>query len=417
MNFRSLIFKILTPMKSGALEMTLPDGTVWRFGGLRREPLAKISISNENFFRRVVLFGPIGFAESHMAGEWDSPDLTEVIAFFIANAAESAAMKTRHGRKKAPLDLLAIYNKFLHSRRPNSLDKSRQNISEHYDLSNEFFALWLDETMTYSSALFEPSNLPLKDAQIQKYDALCRKLRLAPKDRVLEIGTGWGGFSLHAARTYGCRVVTTTISAEQHKEATKRVHEAGLSDRIEVKLEDYRHLSGQFDKIASIEMLEAVGDKYVDGYFEQCSRLLKRDGLLGLQAILCPDQQYDILRTGVDFIQKHIFPGSLLMSMGRILKATGKTDSLNLLEYQDMAPHYAKTLRLWLEAFDARRNNVLALGFDEVFIRKWRMYLCYCEAAFAMRFITVAQFTFTKTGNLKLNAGSPIDGKPFCQSR
>ncbi|MEX1119959.1 MAG: cyclopropane-fatty-acyl-phospholipid synthase family protein [Terrimicrobiaceae bacterium] len=397
--------------------MTLPCGQIWRFGGLSKVPMAKIAVSDENFFRRTVLFGPIGFAESHVAGEWDSPDLVAVVAFFIANAEESPTMETRSRKRRGPVDLFSAYNRFIHSRRPNSILKSRDNIREHYDLSNEFFALWLDGTMTYSSALFEPNDLPLKDAQIKKYDALCQKLRLTAGDRVLEIGTGWGGFSLHAASTYGCRVVTTTISEQQHHEASKRIAEAGLADRIEVRLEDYRHLTGRFDKIASIEMLEAVGDRYVDGYFEKCSALLSPNGLLGIQAILCPDQQYDVIKRGVDFIQKHIFPGSLLMSMQRILAATGKTRALNLLDYHDMAPHYAKTLRLWREAFDLRLDDIRALGFDEAFLRKWRYYLSYCEAAFATRHITVAQMVFTKFGNLSLNAGSPVGELPIARAR
>lgn len=417
MNFRGLVYQTLKPLQRGALEMTLPCGQVWRFGGLSRLPMAKVIIQDENFFRRTVLFGPIGFAESHVAGEWDSPDLVAVVAFFIANAEDSPAMDTRSRRRKGPVDLLSAYNRFIHTRRPNSILKSRDNIREHYDLSNEFFALWLDKTMTYSSALFEPNDLPLQAAQIKKYDALCQKLRLTAGDRVLEIGTGWGGFSMHAASTYGCRVVTTTISEQQHHEASKRIAEAGLADRIEVRLDDYRHLSGRFDKIASIEMLEAVGDRYVDGYFEKCSHLLTPNGLLGIQAILCPDQQYDILKRGVDFIQKHIFPGSLLMSMQRILEATSKTQSLNLLNYHDMAPHYAKTLRLWREAFDLRLDEVRALGFDEPFLRKWRYYLSYCEAAFATRHITVAQIVFTKFGNLALNAGSPVGDLIIAQAR
>jgi cyclopropane-fatty-acyl-phospholipid synthase len=417
MNFRGLVYQTLKPLQRGALEMTLPCGQVWRFGGLSRVPMAKVIIRDENFFRRTVLFGPIGFAESHVAGEWDSPDLVAVVSFFIANAEDSPAMETRSRRRQGPVDLLSIYNRFIHSRRPNSILKSRENIREHYDLSNEFFALWLDETMTYSSALFEPGELSLQAAQIKKYDALCQKLRLAPGDRVLEIGTGWGGFSIHAASTYGCRIVTTTISEQQHREACKRIAEAGLADRIEVRLDDYRHLTGRFDKIASIEMLEAVGDRYVDGYFEKCSSLLTPNGLLGIQAILCPDQQYEILKRGVDFIQKHIFPGSLLMSMQRILAATGRTQAMNLLAYQDMAPHYAKTLRLWREAFDRRLDDVRALGFDEAFLRKWRYYLSYCEAAFATRHITVAQIIFTKFGNLSLNAGSPISDLLIAQAR
>jgi len=416
MKFKDLVFRILAPMKRGALDLVLPDGTGKRFGGLAKHSVARIEVRDENFFRRCVLAGPIGFAESHIAGEWDSVDLPAVVSFFILNSDESAALDTP-GRKRSPfIDLLAAYNRLLHRRRPNSLRTSRRNISEHYDLSNEFFALWLDPSMTYSSAYFDPPEISLEEAQQKKYAALCDKLRLGSNDHVLEIGTGWGGFCIHAATRHGCRVTTTTISEEQFKEASARVMAAGLGDRVRVIREDYRSLSGTYDKIASIEMLEAVGDRYVNGFFEKCSRLLAPCGLLGLQAILCPDQQYEILRSGVDFIQKHIFPGSLLMSLRRILDATSRTAGLNLLAYEDMAPHYAKTLRLWRETFDAQEEAVLALGFDEPFLRKWRYYLAYCEAAFATRHITVAQFVFSNPQNLRLNAGSPVADLAFARS-
>jgi cyclopropane-fatty-acyl-phospholipid synthase len=408
MAFRAIILRVLKPATRGALELVLPDGEIRRFGGLSKSCVARIEVRSENFFRRSVLFGAIGFAESYMAGEWDSPDLTAVIAFFILNAGESPALEKPGGRRSPLLGLLAAYNKFLHARRPNSPLKSRDNIRDHYDLSNAFFALWLDPGMTYSSAWFDPPDLPIEEAQTKKYDMLCRRLRLGPGDHVLEIGTGWGGFCLHAAGRFGCRVTTTTISEEQFAVAADRVKMAGLDGRVTVLLEDYRGLRGRFDKIASIEMLEAVGDAYVDGFFRTCSELIAPHGLLGLQAILCPDQQYDVLRRGVDFIQKHIFPGSLLMSNLRILEATARTPALNLFGYEDMAPHYAKTLRLWRETFETKLGDVRALGFDETFIRKWRYYLAYCEAAFATRFITVAQMVFAKTGNLALNVDSPV---------
>jgi cyclopropane-fatty-acyl-phospholipid synthase len=279
---------------------------------------------------------------------------------------------------------------------------SRENIREHYDLSNEFFQLWLDPTMTYSSAYFERADDSLEAAQIRKYDKLCRRLHLAPSDSVLEIGSGWGGFSMHAARTFGCRVTTVTISQQQFDEASRRIREAGLGDRIQILLCDYRDLRGQFDKIASIEMLEAVGDKYVDGYFAKIDELLAPRGLAGLQAILCPDSQYPILRDGVDFIQKHIFPGSLLMCNARIGEAVRACGDLNLFDYEDMAPHYALTLKRWRETFEEKLDAVRALGFDEVFIRKWRYYLAYCEAAFGTRHITVAQFVLSRADNLAI---------------
>lgn len=404
MLFKKLILDSFKTLKHGSLEVVLPGGETRHFGGLFKGLRARIEVRHQSFFKRCVLFGPIGFAESYMAGEWDSPDITKVIAWFILNAEDSAGLETRTGRSSGVLNLLNIYNRFIHLRRPNSIGTCRANIRDHYDLSNDFFKLWLDPTMTYSSAWFDPPDLSLEDAQRKKYDMLCRRLHLEPSDEVLEIGSGWGGFSMHAARNYGCRVTTVTISEEQYAEAGARIQAAGLQEKISLQLCDYRHVEGRFDKIASIEMLEAVGDRYVNGFFDRCHQLLKPHGLLGLQAILCPDQQFSILRDGVDFIQKHIFPGSLLMSNGRIAQAMQATGSLNLLDYADMAPFYARTLRIWRENFLAKLPEVRALGFDDVFVRKWLYYLSYCEAAFGTRHISVAQMVYTRPDNVGLKS-------------
>lgn len=382
------------------MEVLLPDGTRGVYGGGQAGVEARIEVRDENFFKRCVLHGPIGFAEGYMAGEWGTPDLVKVIAWFILNADAAEGLRTRMRRGTGFFNLLNFANRLFHLRRPNSRRMSRENIREHYDLSNEFFQLWLDPTMTYSSAYFENADEPLEAAQVRKYDKLCRRLHLAPADSVLEIGSGWGGFSMHAVKTYGCRVTTVTISQRQYDEAARRIREAGLADRIQILLCDYRDLRGKFDKIASIEMLEAVGERYVDGYFAKIDELLERRGLVGLQAILCPDNQYPILRDGVDFIQKHVFPGSLLMCNARIGEALRACGDLNLFDYEDMAPHYALTLRRWREVFEERLGEVRALGFDEVFVRKWRYYLCYCEAAFGTRHITVAQMVFSRPDNL-----------------
>ena len=400
MFFRRLVLNSFAKLKFGRLEVLLPDGGRGVYGGLGAGVQARIEVLDENFFKRCVLHGPIGFAEGYMAGEWKTPDLVKVIAWFILNADEAEAMQTRNRHGTGAFNLLNFANRLLHMRRPNSRKMSRENIREHYDLSNEFFQLWLDSTMTYSSAYFERADEPLEAAQIRKYDKLCRRLRIAPTDSVLEIGSGWGGFSMHAARTIGCRVTTVTISQQQFDEASRRIREAGLGDRIRILLCDYRDLRGQFDKIASIEMLEAVGEKFVDGYFAKIDELLAPRGLAGLQAILCPDNQYPILRDGVDFIQKHIFPGSLLMCNARIGEALRACGDLNLFDYEDMAPHYALTLKRWRETFEEKLDAVRALGFDEVFIRKWRYYLAYCEAAFGTRHITVAQFVLSRPDNL-----------------
>jgi cyclopropane-fatty-acyl-phospholipid synthase len=400
MLYRRLVLNSFAKLRTGRMEVSLPDGTQCVYGSGKEGVEARMEVRDENFFKRCVLHGPIGFAEGYMAGEWETPDLVKVIAWFILNADEAQGMQTRTRRGTGLLNLLNLANRLFHLRRPNSRRMSRENIREHYDLSNEFFQLWLDPTMTYSSAFFEKADEPLEAAQVRKYDKLCRRLHLAPADSVLEIGSGWGGFSMHAAKTYGCRVTTVTISQRQYDEAARRIREAGLADRIQILLCDYRDLRGKFDKIVSIEMLEAVGERYVDGYFAKIDELLEPRGLVGLQAILCPDNQYPILRDGVDFIQKHIFPGSLLMCNARIGEALRACGDLNLFDYEDMAPHYALTLRRWREAFEEKLGEVRALGFDEVFVRKWRYYLCYCEAAFGTRHITVAQMVFSRPDNL-----------------
>jgi cyclopropane-fatty-acyl-phospholipid synthase len=402
MLLQKLVLDSFSKLRHGSLVVVLPDGTQRDFGGLYKDLKAEIRILDKRFFRRCVLFGAIGFGESFVAGEWETPDLTRVIAWFIRNSDDARAIETHHHKGTGIFNIFNVVNRTIHARRPNSVRKSRSNIREHYDLSNDFFRLWLDPTMTYSSGYFDAAETSLEAAQVRKYDLICRKLRLGPSDEVLEIGSGWGGFSIHAAKHYGSKVTTVTISENQFAEASARIQAADLTGRVEILLTDYRKLTGRFDKIVSIEMLEAVGEKYVDVYFAKVHELLKPRGLVALQAILCPDRQYPILRDGVDFIQKHIFPGSLLMCNARIAQAMVNTGDLNLLDYEDMAPHYARTLRIWRESFDAKQTEVRAMGFDDAFIRKWRYYLSYCEAAFATRHITVAQVVYTRPDNSEL---------------
>jgi cyclopropane-fatty-acyl-phospholipid synthase len=402
MNYRNILFSVLSGMQCGRLRVVLPDGSEKVFGGLGEEPRAEILVKHEEFFRCCVLYGPIGFGEAYMDGLWETDDLVGVIAWFIRNADESTVLEGS-GRTDLRIGLMNFAHKVAHQLRPNSRRTSRRNISEHYDLSNEFFALWLDPTMTYSSAYWDGPEMTLEQAQVRKYDVLCRKLRLQPGDHVLEIGSGWGGFSVHAAKNFGCRMTTVTISQAQFDEAQARITAAGLSDKIDLRLTDYRELTGQFDKIASIEMLEAVGDKYLDGYFAQCHRLLTRKGLLGLQYITCPDSQYEVLRRGVDFIQRHVFPGSLLNSIGRVNQALNKTGDLFLHDLDDMGPYYARTLHVWRENFHRVLDAVRAQGFDDTFIRKWDYYLAYCEAAFATRHISVVQAIYTRADNETLD--------------
>ena len=283
--------------------------------------------------------------------------------------------------------------------RRNTLQGSRKNIAAHYDLGNEMFALFLDDTMMYSCAIFEHPQMSLQQASIEKLERVCRKLELQPGDHLLEIGTGWGGLALHAARHYGCRVTTTTISHEQYRMALQRVEQAGLGDRITVLCEDYRNLSGEYDKLVSIEMIEAVGHAYFDTYFEQCSRLLKSDGLMLLQSITIADQRYAAAKRSVDFIQRYIFPGGCLPSVAVLSDSVARNTDMRMLHLEDIGPHYATTLKRWRQRFMARLDSVRALGYPEEFIRMWEYYLCYCEGGFRERAIGTVQVLLGKPLN------------------
>jgi len=299
--YERLVMGTLRQFRVGGLQMIMPQGREYRLGDPDAPVTVEMRIHNLEFFRHCALYGNIGFGESYVHGDWDTDDIAGVISWFIQNIAHSQGSQAS-STKLAGMNLLKTYNRILHLLRPNSLKTSRRNIAEHYDLGNDFYSLWLDKTMTYSAARFEREGQPLEEAQFSKYDALCQKLELKATDHVLEIGCGWGGFCTHAAREYGCRVTAVTISQEQHKYATERVRREGLEHLIEIRLQDYRLVTGQFDKIASIEMLEAVGEAYVDGYFAKCHEVLKPNGLLAFQVITVPDCRYQNLVKGVDWI-------------------------------------------------------------------------------------------------------------------
>lgn len=396
--YQRVVMQSLAQMTLGCLHLELPDGTKKTIGQPGAKISASVRIVNWNFFKRCVLFGDVGFGEAFVDGNWDTDDITKVISWFILNVENSPAMSGSRG-KKILVNLLGKYNRVLHLLRPNSLETSRRNISEHYDLGNDFYKLFLDPTMTYSSALFDAGMQTLEEAQVAKYDRLCHQLKLKPGEHVLEIGSGWGGFSLHAAKNYGVRITTVTISEEQFKYARELFQKENLADKIEIKLMDYRLLTGQFDKIVSIEMIEAVGDAYLDTYFAKCHEVLKPGGLLALQMITCPDSRHDSLRENVDWIQKHIFPGSLLLSVHRVNEALRKTGDLFLHDLKDLGLSYAETLKRWRIALNQNEAAVRAQNFDTRFLRKWNYYFSYCEAAFAMRNITVVQAIYTRPNN------------------
>jgi cyclopropane-fatty-acyl-phospholipid synthase len=398
------VLRSLSAFQHGCLRLVYPDGRVRTLGRTDTEPRAEMRLRRPaSFFRRCALYGNIGFGEAYVDGDWDTDSIRSVIAWFIANIARTPSLRGS-SQRLAFTNLLRIASRVGHWLRPNSIRTSRRNIARHYDLGNDFYSLWLDKTMTYSAARFTGKEQTLEEAQHEKYEALCRRLQLKPSDHILEIGCGWGGFSEHAAKHHGCRITAVTISREQFDYATARIARSGMAHRVEIRLEDYRCLDGQFDKIASIEMLEAVGDRYLETFFAQCQRLLKADGLMAMQFITVPDSQYEGLRKGVDWIQKHIFPGSLLLSMARVGEALGRTGEWCLHELEDLGASYSRTLRLWWEQFNARVADVRALGFDDRFIRKWNYYLQYCEAAFEERHISVVQACWTRPGNGSLRA-------------
>jgi cyclopropane-fatty-acyl-phospholipid synthase len=403
--YKTLFVNALSKFKKGSLKITDPDGSMIIYGDTTKEysafESAHITIKNYDFYKRCVYYGDIGFAESYLNSEWDTENIIQVISFFILNVEENPSMS---GSKKSlwRIKLFNFFNRLYHNSRENTITGSKKNIVEHYDLGNEFYKLFLDKTMTYSSALFKTHKETLEEAQIQKYDNICKNIQLNSNHHVLEIGSGWGGFSTYAAANYGCKVTTVTISDEQFRYTSELIKNKGLEDKIEILLCDYRNIKGKYDRIVSIEMLEAVGDKFLETYFAKCAEVLKKDGLLAFQVITSPDSRYEEFKTGIDYIQKYIFPGSLLPSIARMNQAINNTSELCLYKLEDMASDYAKTLKLWLETFDKNINHVRSLGFDEKFIRNWRYYLSYCSAAFAMRNISVIQAVYTRPNNLSI---------------
>ena len=400
---RRLTFRQLEAMTEGHLSITLPDGVTVEFGDRDSSQKAMIRIVRNSFFRKCALYGDVGFGEAYVDGDWDTDNITKVIQWFLLNI-DNAPTVSGTKRRAPAFNILKIVNTIGHRLRDNTIRGSRRNIADHYDLSNAFFANVLDPGMTYSSAYFAQPDLTLEQAQTEKYDRLCNQLRLKPTDHVLEIGSGWGGFAVHAAANYGCHVTTITVSAEQERYARQRVIEQGLQEKIAVRNQDYRTMSGRFDKIVSIEMLEAVGHRHMETFFATCHKMLKKDGLLGLQVIISPDSRYESLRKGVDWIQKYVFPGSLLPSIARINQAVNRTGDLFLHDLKDLGLHYARTLREWRDNFNRNRARILGLRFDERFVRMWNYYLSYCEAGFSMRNISVVQMVYARPNNALLRS-------------
>lgn len=372
----------------------LGETTLGRIDPDATEPLqVNVRVHAPDFYRQVALNGSVGAGEAYMDGHWDCDDLVALVRLLVRNRDLLDGMETGGAR------LGGLAMKLLHALHRNTRAGSRRNIAAHYDLGNELFRLFLDDNLMYSSAIFATPDESLESASARKLDRICRKLDLRPSDHVIEIGTGWGGFALHAARHYGCRVTTTTISKEQHALASERIAAADLSDRVTLLLQDYRDLTGRYDKLVSIEMIEAIGHQYLDTYLRKCASLLKEDGLALVQAITIEDHRYAKALREVDFIKRHVFPGSFIPSVSAILSSMARVTDFRLINMEDIGPSYALTLRHWRERFLAARERVRALGHDTRFLRLWTFYLCYCEGGFLERSIGDAQLLFARPGN------------------
>ncbi len=404
---RQTLFRTMHGLKDAQLTLIMPDGARHVFGEVQSDLHATIRVHEERFFTRAVFGGDDGAGDAFIDGDWSSPDLVAVIRLAVRNL--------RHLEQGSKLQswLSRMLNYAQHLRRKNTIEGSRKNIAAHYDLSNDFFGLFLDETMLYSSAVYPSGEATLEQAQIEKIDRLCRKLRLSPGDRVLEIGTGWGAFALHAAKRYGAQVTTTTISRQQHDFAAERFRAAGSEGRkITLLLEDYRNLRGEFDKIASIEMFEAVGFDHYDTFFSACDRLLTSEGVMAMQTITMNEHNFDRYRKSGDWIQRHIFPGGELASLRGIQDALVRSTKMGPTHLEDIGMHYAHTLADWSRRFHAEVDRVRNLGFDENFIRMWDYYLAYCEGAFRERYISAVQLVMTKAAARELY-GEPWSAQLF----
>jgi cyclopropane-fatty-acyl-phospholipid synthase len=387
---RRSVLALLAGISRGGISIV--DGQERFLLGPQGDPLkATIVVRDPSAYRAVLFGGSVGAGEAYVKGLWTCDDLPALARILTRNLDALDAMDGGPLRLSRRIrDLCAAAGRI------NTRTGTRRNIADHYDLSNELFGLFLDESMTYSSAVFERPDASLDEAQRAKIDRVCRKLDLGPRDRLLEIGTGWGALAIHAAREYGCKVTTTTVSKEQYGLAVERVRSAGLEGRVEVQQCDYRDLSGRYDKLVSIEMIEAVGHAYLDEFFRVCSERLSPDGLMLLQVITIADQHHERHRTSVDFIKRHIFPGSCLPSVTSMITSATRATDLRLSDLEDLTPHYARTLRIWRERFLGNVDEARRLGFDDAFVRMWEYYLAYCEGAFEERYLGCVHMLFTK---------------------
>lgn len=388
---REAIFRLLSKLQVGSL--TLHEGPCsHHFGSVDKphEPQAEVHIHSPAVYSQMLTGGSIGSGEAYMKGYWSSPDAMDVMRIFSANL----VLLNKFDASQSVFVKLAL--KIAHRFNRNTYKGSQLNIAAHYDLGNEFFQLFLDPTMMYSSALFSDKSASLEVASETKLDELCQQLELKADDHLLEIGTGWGGMAIHAAKNFGCRVTTTTISQEQYDFASARVREEGLEGQITLLCEDYRNLTGEYDKLVSIEMIEAVGHDFYQNYFRMCSGLLKPNGKMVIQAITMADQRYKEARDSVDFIKRYIFPGGCLPSVAVMAQHIARDTDMQIVHLRDITNDYAETLAHWRQRFLANLEAVRGMGFSEEFVRMWDFYLCYCEGGFRERVISTVQLAFAK---------------------
>ena len=387
--FRQQLFRKLGSLKVGRLIIHDWVGSQ-SFQGSMDGPSAVIQVTDPTFYTSIGLRGSLGAAESYMACLWHADSLVNVVRILVLN------QDILQGFEGGLASLQKIAGTVYHFARQNSIKGSRRNIADHYDLSNEMFELFLDKSMMYSCAYYEKQDSTLEEAQFAKLDLICRKLNLNRNDHVIEIGAGWGGFAIHAAKRYGCRVTTTTISEEQYAFARERIVAEGLEGKITLLRKDYRHLEGKYSKLVSIEMIEAVGHQYLDEYMAKCASLLNQNGCGLIQAITINDQSYARALKEVDFIKKYIFPGSFIPSISAILESAKKKSDLRLYNLEDLTPHYARTLSDWRQRFLGNSGKLRSMGFDERFIKMWDYYFCYCTGGFEERSIGNCHLVFGK---------------------
>lgn len=398
---RALLASRLAGLRKGRLVVRDADGE-HVFGDANGTFDVQIDVVRSRFYRRVLTGGTLALGAAYIDADWECDDLAGLFRLFIVGSPGAGA-----DLERGPAHFYRLAAQLWHRLRPNTRRGSRRNIRDHYDLGNDLFAQFLDASMTYSAAVFEHPGATLEEAQEAKLERICRKLDLRPEHHVLEIGTGWGSFAIHAARHYGCRVTTTTISAEQHRLATERVAAAGLADRIRVLHEDYRDLEGEYDRLVSIEMIEAVGHEHLGTFFRTCRNRLRRDGRMLLQVITSGDHYYDAYRRSVDFIQRYIFPGGLCPAPMALAAAIGRHSDLRMTHIEDLTADYAETLRHWRARFANQAGTVLTLGYPERFLRLWDYYLQYCEAGFAECHIGTLQIVLDRPDS-RTNAIRPL---------